>query len=172
MTASEQRPPDDEHDRLVAYLDREMPAEERAALEDRLSSDPSLRRSLAALDQSWQMLDQLPRPNSSEQFTRDTLSMATLDSPSTSGDQVDRDGSDKFRRWRHRARQWAPWILAASVGYLAVAIPLRTTYRRDLTDYPVADNMDVYRYAESIEFIKMLDAEGLFSEIPAVEDNE
>ena len=61
-------------------------------------------------------------------------------------------------------RSMAGATAAAAIGYALVAIPLNVERSNNLHDYPVIHNLDLYRYAESVEFLQMLDEANLFTE--------
>jgi anti-sigma factor RsiW len=58
---------------LVAYLDGELPEEEARLIEQRLANDPDLRRRALLLKKTYDLLDYLPQPVVSENFTTRTL---------------------------------------------------------------------------------------------------
>src|SRR5262249_54858916 len=63
-----------ERDDLVAYLDGELTGEPARALERKLSLNPDARAEAEALRRTWELLDFLPRPEPSADFTHRTLS--------------------------------------------------------------------------------------------------
>ena len=65
---------DEERDELVAYLDGEADAATQRALEAKLSRDPRARAEAEALRRTWALLDFLPKPEPSTDFTARTLS--------------------------------------------------------------------------------------------------
>ncbi len=65
----------DIHDNLVAYLDGELDAETARRVDDLLSTDPQVRKDVAELDASWNLLERLPRTELGENFTRTTLEL-------------------------------------------------------------------------------------------------
>ena len=69
-----EQPPGDEL--LSAYLDNEMSAADRAALESQLEQDPALRESLAELETLSQMLHKLPPQALSDRFAEGVLRRA------------------------------------------------------------------------------------------------
>jgi hypothetical protein len=54
--------------------------------------------------------------------------------------------------------------LAFCGGFLLVHRTTRSDNRQLLRDLPVIERMDEYRYGDSVEFLHMLDREGLFTE--------
>src|SRR5262245_60235346 len=69
-------PPFNEQERadLVAYLDGELTGEPARALEAKLSLEPRARAEAESLKRAWELLDFLPRPEPSPDFTSRTLS--------------------------------------------------------------------------------------------------
>lgn len=66
---------------LVAYLDGELDEEAAQALEARLSKDPAARAELESLRQVYGLLDYLPRPEPSGNFTHRTMERLALGGP-------------------------------------------------------------------------------------------
>jgi hypothetical protein len=58
---------------LVAYLDGELPEEQARQMEQRLAADPELRRRALLLKKTYDLLDYLPLPEASPDFTTRTL---------------------------------------------------------------------------------------------------
>lgn len=65
--------PDPFEAELVAYLDGELDAAEARRVELRLASDPQARAKASALKKTYDLLDYLPRPEPSPDFTTRTL---------------------------------------------------------------------------------------------------
>jgi anti-sigma factor RsiW len=146
---------------LVAYLDGELDAARTRAVEERLSSDAAYRRQLRELQQAWDLLDQLPKADVDETFTQTTLAMVAV---SVSGEV------EQAQVRRGRTRRWLRWtgsvaaVAAFAAGYVAVSIVVSRENRRLLRDLPVIERLDEYRYADSVEFLRQLEREGLFTE--------
>lgn len=64
---------------LVAYLDGELPREERGVLEQRLVNDESLRIRMQSFQKEWDLLDLLPSPVTTEQSVRSTIELVVED---------------------------------------------------------------------------------------------
>lgn len=146
---------------LVAYLDGELDAEQTRTVEQRLSRDLTYRQQLRELQQAWDLLDQLPKAEVDDTFTQTTLAMVAV---SASGDVTQ-------AQVRHgRMRRWLWWIGSAAAaaaftaGYFAVSTVVSRENRRLLRDLPVIRHLDEYRYAGSVEFLRILDQEGVFPE--------
>lgn len=95
---------------LTAYLDGELTGEAARALEVKLNLHPQARAEAEALRRTWDMLDFLPRPQPSADFTHRTMERLTP-LPST------RRG--KLRMRCLRLAWLAAILLAAWGGYVA-----------------------------------------------------
>jgi anti-sigma factor RsiW len=63
-------------ERLVAYLDGELPPEESVSVSDWLRREPSARTEAEELRRVWDLLDELPAPTSSEDLGGRTIEAA------------------------------------------------------------------------------------------------
>ncbi len=152
---------DGSNDQLVAYLDGELDAESSLQIERRLAEDESFRRELQQLQRAWDMLDELPKAEVSESFTQTTVEMVAL-----SAERALEQQSETVQRKRQRR-----WILAAS-GLVVAAVAsfwvmtalLARPNEQLVRDLPVIEDVDLYRYADSVEFLKQLDQSRLFDE--------
>lgn len=77
-------PLDPVDEELVAYLDGELSEEQAKQVEQRLASDPQLRRRAILLKKTYDLLDYLPRPEASPDFTTRTLEKVPPFCPSSS----------------------------------------------------------------------------------------
>jgi anti-sigma factor RsiW len=66
-----------EREELVAYLDGELDVERARALEARLGRDPQARAEAESLNKTWELLDYLPKPAPSSNFTSKTIERLT-----------------------------------------------------------------------------------------------
>src|SRR5947209_1854609 len=94
---------DEERAELVAYLDGEADEATRRALEAKLSRDPQARAEAEALKRTWALLDFLPRPEPSTDFTTRTLTRVGAVRPVASSTAVTRLLSAPVTR---RRRLW------------------------------------------------------------------
>src|SRR5437879_1458350 len=77
---------------LIAYLDGELDSAAARQVEARLAKDPAARARAAELKKSFDMLDYLPRPEPSPNFTTRTLDkLPAVKPPGAGGAAADRD---------------------------------------------------------------------------------
>jgi anti-sigma factor RsiW len=151
-------------DLLSAYLDGELDNQGRQRVEQLLAHDGALREELARLRQSWDLLDRLPRSAVNVSFTQTTVEMVAL------------AAADLQSPAKARAGRWLrPLILA---GCLAAAIGTGFGLGRLawpdpneqlLRDLPLVEHLDAYQQAGSIDFLRGLEREHLFSDREAAD---
>lgn len=155
------QPAEDLREELVAYLDGELGPKEAAQVEELLVRDPVARTELQRLEETWDMLDALERPTVDEAFTHSTLDIVAQ-SAEEEYEQVKRTAP------RRLAVHWtvgvALVVLAACAGYFGLAAALPDPNRQVLADLPIIENLDALRHVESLEFIRRLQAAGLFTD--------
>src|SRR5205809_7893011 len=64
---------DDDREELVAFLDGELDDEQSHAVESKITLDPTVRNEADTLKRTWDLLDYLPKPEPSPNFTNKTL---------------------------------------------------------------------------------------------------
>ncbi len=157
---------DEERAELVAYLDGELDEATARTLEARLNRDARLRAEADALRRAWNMLDFLPKPEPSPQFTQRTVTRASILQPTLAG----------------RVARWRPWLLgvgwtaalvvAGVVGYASVPAPREPpgeTKADDpeqqlVRDLPIIDQLHPYLNAGDVTFLHELDRPELFGD--------
>src|SRR5688572_10923732 len=154
-------------ERLNAYLDGELSADETRAVEQRLSNDPAWAAELQRLERAWNLLDQLPRSEAAPDFMQTTVEMIALHAE----DDLKVAVSPKpQRRWLDRGLVVAGALAAALAGYLTIA-HLRP--QRDdamLHELPVLEHLDLYGRTdpgESAEFLRLLRREPPLTPVPS-----
>jgi anti-sigma factor RsiW len=141
---------------LVAYLDGELSGEAARALEAKLSLNPAARAEADALRRTWELLDYLPRPQPSAQFTHRTLDRLT---PVRISD----------RHWRSRCLGlgWAAALLMSSwAGYAGYNwfVPCEPGDKELINDLRLIENKRYYDLVEDLEFWRTLDTPELFGD--------
>jgi anti-sigma factor RsiW len=151
-----------QQDELTAYLDGELDPQDVRRVEERLARDPAYRAELQKLERAWDLLDRLPRASVDERFTKTTIEMVAL-SASEEADAVVRELPRRRRRQRIAG---AISMLAALVAGFAIGTQIwPDPNERLLEDLPVLENLDLYYQADDIEFLRLLDKQGLFEEV-------
>ncbi len=146
---------------LVSYLDGELDTESNRRVERRLAQDADYRQRLRELQRSWDLLDHLPRADVDHSFTESTIAMVALQ---TSDDHQHAQRTDSRQRRLMMGSALACAILVFVATFSATRWWAGRQDRKLLRDLPVIENIDQYRYAESIEFLRLLEREGLFVE--------
>lgn len=146
---------------LSAYLDGELDAEARRRFEDRLSSSSPLRQRLKEYQQTWDLLDDLPRATVDDSFTRTTVEMVAV---RAEGDVL----TAEQRAARRKQRLWILGLLAvlltAAAGYAVTYSWLQQPNEQLVEDLPILEHFDAYQNAGSVEFLQELSSQGLFRE--------
>lgn len=164
MGADQQRLTPDERANLVAYLDDELNEAESRAIATKLTQSVSARREVDALAKTWELLDFLPRPKMSGDFTQRTLTeVGRLE---VTGDRLAGLAS---RTLRHAGRT-ALWSLLAAALFVAGLVATRWIWpdptARLARDLSIAESYDDYRAIGSIEFLEGLDRSPDFNNSP------
>lgn len=159
---------------LVAYLDNELDEAAAQALESKLSLDPKARAEADALRRTWELLDYLPKPEPSTDFTNKTLSKLSVLKPRTSTMLPVAGGVKRRRRWL-LPLAWVAAVLLAVGGGFGLArlftpppavVPVEQT---DLDDHMarhlrVIENKQRYDLVEDLEFLRSLNQPDLFGD--------
>jgi anti-sigma factor RsiW len=146
---------------LTAYLDGELDGEHRNRVEERLATDGVYRNELHRLERAWRMLDVLPSAKVQDDFSRTTLAMvATAASMEIEAAKV--AAPQKRRRLQAIA---AVGIVACGLVGMALGHWIWSDPNLELLrDLPLLEHFDAYRHADSVEFLRSLDREGVFDE--------
>jgi anti-sigma factor RsiW len=159
---------DDEREELVAYLDGELAATEAQSMEKRLDADPRLRAEVDALRQTWNLLDYLPRPEPSANFTHRTVDRIAAVRPTATV-------RPRWRRWALRLSWAAALVVAGMVGYAGVArmVPGLPPAGHDLSpeaeqqlvrDLRLIERLGQYQLIDDIHLLNELDRPELFGD--------
>ena len=160
MNASAQQAPDPVLEELVAYLDGELPSEQKQQVEQRLSQDEPYRARLQELQAVWDVLDYLPPPEVDEQFTHTTVNMIAM----AASREIEQSSSDSAPQNTTRLLLGLAAVAALVVGFVIAAVMFRYPRRRLEQDLPVIENFELYRSVDDFEFLKELEKEPLFHE--------
>lgn len=160
---------DPDIEELTAYLDGELDADARTAVERRLADDEAFRLRMQGMEDAWALLDSLPRTEVDAEFTQTTVEMVAL-AAKDEVDELEKTG---------RRNKWLGWIgiaggvaLAAWLGFYAVDQYTSAENDQLVRDLPVIEKVDLYRHIDDIEFLRELQAEGLFEDSVSAETME
>lgn len=141
------------HDELVAYLDGELDAAGTDRIENLLASNPAIRNELHRLDRTWDLLDELPRATVDESFGSSTAEMVAI----AAEQELETQKAELPRQQRQRWT-WSVGGLAVAIlcGFLGMRTFLPDPNAQLLADLPILENLDAYRQAGSVEFLRTL----------------
>jgi anti-sigma factor RsiW len=148
-------------EQLVAYLDGELDADASQRIDELLSTDPRVRQELSQLERTWDLLDRLPRAEVDQSFTQSTVEMIAVSAAA----EVDQEEAALPRRRRRGILLGAGGMLAAALaGYWFAGELLPNQNERLLRDLPVIEDLEAYRQATDLDFLKKLKEEGVFND--------
>jgi anti-sigma factor RsiW len=153
-------------EQLVAYLDGELDAAANREIERRLACEPDVQQALQQLQQTWDLLDRLPQAEIDAKFTRSTVEMIAL---AAEGDAKLLEAALPWPRRRRWLLKAAGLLAAGVCGFVVVRLCWPEPNRRLLQDLPVLEHLEAYRQTPDLEFLRRLNADGLFSEEPSDE---
>lgn len=153
---------DADREDLTAYLDGEADPATRMRIEARLNRDPRLRAEADALKRAWDLLDQLPHPELSTNFTSQTLDRVSALRPAARGSATTALPSvARHVPWAMIAATVAGLVLGWSVtGFVArptEPAPLRLDDPLLVQDLRLIENLPLYTAAETLDFLQKLD---------------
>ena len=150
------------HEMLVAYLDGEVDDKTATTIAKRIETDETLRAHITQLQQTWELLDDLPKALPNKRFAATTVEMIAVQN------EPQRQPNQRFGFWLRIGSVAA----AALLGYFLVARRVDQPNRQLILDLPVIEQVEMYRYAESVDFLRQLDDSGLFPESPEESSGE
>ena len=146
---------------LVAYLDGELNRDSVSRVEDELSKNSEYRLRLMQLQQAWDLMDELPRVNSNETFTKSTVELVVVSAESEADATVVRG-----KTWQSLI--WVIGLFGAMAAAWGGFVLISQFNDRDnqalLKDLPLVQEIDIYDPIENLDFLKQLDASGVFEE--------
>lgn len=135
---------------LVAYLDGELPREERAQVDQHLQANADLRQRITALRGSWELLGELPQVEPRQGLAQSTIEIVTL--------AVEKESRD-WRAWFWSNR----WIALGLGGLFMLAAGAATSRavteyetRRLLVNLPTIVDYPSLKHIDSVEFLQSL----------------
>ncbi len=149
-----QRLSSEDRDNLPAYLDGELNEEATRRIESILVQSSVARNDLELLSKTYDLLDELPRPDAPKDFIEKTLATVKMERVKVSlSDQVWFQTSQKILV----LLGWTVALVIASVAGFAVTN--RMVERPDdvlAEELPLMRNLDRYEEVQSIDFLDQL----------------
>ena len=159
MVPDQQRLSIDERANLVAYLDGELNDAEARSIATKLTQSLTARREVDALQKTWELLDFLPRPKASEDFTARTLTMATQ----AQDGRIASAANDLVRRAGIGLALACISALLFVLGYFLTLRVWPDPTAHLARDLPIAESLDEYRDVGTFEFLEQLDSSPEFN---------
>lgn len=185
-------------DELVAFLDGELDPQDNEVVEAKISRDPNVRAQADALKKTWELLDHLPRPEPTPNFTERTVSR--IEPVGRSGSRVSANGPTSAHSRsaitpaqsaaatvtlpapppRRRLPALFTWFVFAALtgllGYFVHAQIVRWDQQeldaKILSESRMLQDVQRYRYVDDLAFLQALDNPELFGEEPYVASGE
>lgn len=153
-------------ERLIAYLDGELDTDTSRDVEQQLASNVAVRERLHELERAWDVLNELPESDVSPQFANTTLEMIAQTA------EKEQRGNDSWLlapRTRCIFTAGLILLIAFGLGFLLSSNRGRAANEQLVNELPILDELDAYRRADNIEFLRMLRDAELF---PVEDSNE
>ncbi len=152
----------DQRAELVAYLDGELDESATQEMERVLAESADARHEVDMLARTFSLLDSLPRPNASSEFTRKTLFSLKAENAKEPW---------RERAWYRNARRGivaVSWLvgllLAVSTAYFAANRAAPVEDHRLIEELPVIENFDLYSDVGGIDELRDMAKHGVFNE--------
>ena len=151
LTKTDNAPIDPDDELLVSYLDGELSREDETDLENRLVASETLRARLQTLQSGWDLLDDLPEATPSLKLVESTLEMAVSDLEDIKTSQP----------WVLPTLKLPLIVLVTSLLGIGAAFGVSQsiksqTYKQQLDDLAIVENLDAYLRGGDIELMRLL----------------
>lgn len=147
----------EQRENLVAYLDGELEESQTRQIETVLSGSTVARNDVELLAKTYDLLELLPRPKASGEFTEKTLAVAKLGEVRT-----DFRRSPWYRRTQ-RGMRWLAWtallVVISCTGYSVSRYRIPQEDDLLLDDLEIVRRLDDYEEAGSYQFLHRLSLE-------------
>lgn len=141
-------------DNLVAYLDGELDAVATQTIERVIARNDVAHHEAESLSRTWQLLDHLPRPKASQQFTERTIS--SLRVAEVRAPVLTNVWSRRLRGGLIAFVVLGGLMVAGLIGFLATNRWIPNDSQKLLDDLPVVENLEAYSDVEEIRFLREL----------------
>ena len=152
----------DQRTELVAYLDGELSEDATVEMERVLANSSDARHEVDMLSRTFALLDTLPRPGASSEFTAKTKNSLQAEQAAFPWWQ------QKWYRNLHRGCVVGCWllglVLSGMLGYYAANRMVPRENTQLIRELPVIEKLDAYSDVDGMEFLKELDKQRVFDE--------
>jgi hypothetical protein len=143
---------------LVAYLDGELDDGATARVEKLIAENPVARQDVELLAATYKLMDALPRPKATSDFSEKTMAMARLEDV-----RPDVTQSPLYRR-SQKAIGYFGWIaamcVAGAIGYSATRFWVAQPHDDLVRDLDTIEELDKFSEVGSIDFLGQSRADG------------
>lgn len=154
-----------QRDNLVAFLDGELNEQEAKDIERSLVGNRVVQHEVEMLSRTWDMLDLLPKASVTDEFTRQTVSMAKLD---TTPFVITEQPWFRLTRRCLVVAGWGAGVAAAALlGFCVTREWIPSQARLLYDNLEVIDHLDQYMEAGDITFLQELKRSGALHDLPA-----
>ncbi|MEW4488297.1 hypothetical protein AB1L42_09465 [Thalassoglobus sp. JC818] len=147
----------EDRENLIAYLDGELDEQATRRMESMLVESSVARNDVEVLSRTYDLLDELPRPNAPNDFVERTVATAKMEHVSVPLSK---------RRWFRTSTQiltlcgWTCVIVAsAALGSMVSDQYFQSQDDVLIEKLPVIRSLDVYYEVDNLEFLNRLSAE-------------
>ncbi|MGI9427572.1 MAG: anti-sigma factor family protein [Bythopirellula sp.] len=140
-------------ERMVAYLDGELSAEESAQVEQQLASDEQFRQALQGAERAWRALDDLPMSHVGDEFAKTTMDMVV------DAARHDVEAKTMALPIQQRKKKTTTVVMVAMaflLGALTFRVLASASNRRLVADLPVIQYVDIYAQIKEVSFLREL----------------
>ncbi len=156
MTPSSSNVDETLREELVAYLDGELPPAESEAIERRIASDPDARRELEGFDRVWNALNELPRQQVDDSFTKSTIEMTAV---AAEREAAALTAALPIAKRRRSYAVAAGCTIAAAVAFLGAWGSAARPNRELVSNLPVIEHFDELRAIKDLDFLATLQSQ-------------
>jgi anti-sigma factor RsiW len=152
----------EQRENLVAYLDGELDEVATQEMERTLAHSLEARHEVDMLTRTWELLDTLPKPKASDEFSKRTLSSIKVEDLKQSG-----VGWFRSANWGRRIYPvyWGlGLIVVATVAFSVSRFGIPDESQQLVEELPLIEEYNVYSDIVDVEFLQELQKSGLFDE--------
>ena len=150
---------------LVAYLDGELDKDSVKEIEAILNQSPVARNDVELLARTYDLLNELPRPEAKPEFTKKAL--LAIKAPEEKGDLKNSPGYLAFQAWVKTVALGIAAIACGAAAFGAVRYWVPRPYDPMLDDLPLLKELHRYKEVGDFEFLRtnLTNNSGLYTQM-------